>query len=343
MTRRKIWLGVLVAAIALAAEAAPVLAQKTPIKLGVSGRPDQAALELALRRGYFEQEGLDVQTVQGTTGQEMLPALATNQLQAASGSPNAGLFNALNRGIEVRMVADFAHIGPSDDRSVSFVVRADLIDSGQVKTIADMKGRPISWGPGQGQITELFLAKVLARGKLTKADVEPRYLTFADSLSAMGNKSLDGAFMVEPLVTMGDRQNIARVMMRGSEVDPGAELSLVYFSPAFAQNRDAATKFMVAFLKGVRDYYDAFFLNKGKAEAIALLIQHLPIKDAALWEASRQYGDLNGRINVASVKEQAEFYHKLGLVSGGVPNIDKFIDTSFAEAAVQRLGARSRN
>jgi NitT/TauT family transport system substrate-binding protein len=338
----RIFAGAIAALLALAgtAELTPAAAQKTPIKLGVSGRPDQAALELALRRGYFEQEGLDVQTVQGTTGQEMLPALATNQLQVASGSPNAGLFNALNRGIDIRMVADFAHIGPPEDRSVSVVVRADLIDSGQVKTIADMKGRSISWGPGQGQITEIVLAKALAMGKLTKADVEPRYLTFADSLAAMGNKSLDGAFMVEPLVTLGDRQNIARVMLRGGEIDPGAELSVVYFSPAFAQNKEAAVKFMVALLKGERDYYDAFFLNKGKAEAIALLIQHLPIKDASVWEASKQYTDLNGRMNVANLKFQAEFYQKLGLVSGSVPDIDKYVDTSFAEAAVQRLGAR---
>ena len=33
-------------------------------QLGVSGRPDQVSLELALRRGYFEQEGLDVETVE---------------------------------------------------------------------------------------------------------------------------------------------------------------------------------------------------------------------------------------------------------------------------------------
>src|SRR5262249_1174912 len=88
---------------------APGPAQKTAGKLGGPGRPDQAALELALRRGYFEQEGLDIQTVQANTGMEMLPSLATNQLQVASGSPNAALFNALNRGIDIRLVADFAH------------------------------------------------------------------------------------------------------------------------------------------------------------------------------------------------------------------------------------------
>src|SRR5689334_2421578 len=89
---------------------------KTVVKLGVSGRPDQAALELALRRGYFTEYGLDVQTVQANIGMDFIAAIGTNQLQVASGSPNAGLFNALNRGIDIRIVADFAHVGdnPND-------------------------------------------------------------------------------------------------------------------------------------------------------------------------------------------------------------------------------------
>jgi NitT/TauT family transport system substrate-binding protein len=333
------------AVVALAVVACPIAfaqapAQKTPVKLGVSGRPDQAPLELALRRGYFEQEGLDIQTVQANTGMEMLPSLATNQLQVASGSPNAALFNAMNRGIDLRLVADFAHIGAADDRSVSIMVRSDLMDSGVVKTPADMKGRSFSFGPGSGQITEIVNATFLAKGGLTKADIEPRFLTFADSLAAMSNKSLDAAFMVEPLVTMAERQNIAKVMMPAGQLNPGAELSVVYFSPAFAQQKDAATRFLVAFLKGVRDYYDAFFLGKDKAATITLLTQTLPVKDPALWETSKQYTDLNGKMNIADLKSQAAFYQKLGLVTGALPDIDKFVDTSFAEAAVQRLGAR---
>lgn len=106
-------------------------ASRKVIKLGVSGRPDQASLELALRRGYFAQEGLDVETVQATTGQEMVPSLASNQLQAASGSPNAGLFNALNRNIDIRIVGDFAHIGDAKDQTVAILARADLMDWGR--------------------------------------------------------------------------------------------------------------------------------------------------------------------------------------------------------------------
>jgi NitT/TauT family transport system substrate-binding protein len=336
-------LGVAAGLVALVFAAHPAAKAQTAgdvIKLGVSGRPDQAALELALRRGYFEQEGLKIETVQGVTGMQMLPSLATNQLQVASGSPNAALFNAFNRGIDIKIVADFAHIGRSQDRTVALIVRSDLLDSGAVKTIADLKGRSLSYGPGQGQITDVFFAKLLARAGLTKTDVTPRYLNFGDTLPALANKSLDGAFMVEPLVTVAEARKIARVMVAGSDVDPGAELSVVYYSPEFAKRRNEATRFMVAFLKGVRDYTDAFFEGKGKDAAIDLLVKYLPVKDKRIWQGSRQHTDVNGKINVADLKAQAAFYKKIGLVTGPVPDVDKYIDTSFAEAAVKRLGAR---
>lgn len=313
---------------------------KTHLKLGVSGRPDQASLELALRRGYFEQEGLEIETVQASTGQEMVPSLAANQLQVASGSPNAGLFNALNRGIDIRIVGDFAHIGGPDDRTVAIMARSDLLDSGAIKTLADLKGKTVSEGPGPGQITEIVFQDLFDRAKIAPGDVTVKYINFPDTLAAFAGKSIDVAFQVEPLVTETERRGLARVLLPGGALDSGAELSIWIYSPEFAKDKIAATKFMVAFLKGARDYYDAFFLGKGKDEAIAVLTKYLSVKDPALWQTSKQYTDLNGRVNVADLKRQASFQVAHGHVSGGVPDIDKFLSPEFAAAAVGQLGER---
>lgn len=340
-------IGAMLALVALAAlpadaqsQSAAPNAPRKHVRLGVSGRPDQASLEIALRRGYFEQEGLDVETVQATTGQEMVPSVASNQLQVASGSPNAGLFNALNRGIDIRIVGDFAHIGDAKDRTVAIIARADLVDSGKVKTFADLKGRVVSEGPGPGQITQIIFQKLFDQAKMSPSDVSVKYINFPDTLAAFASKTLDASFLVEPLVTAADRQNFARVIIPGGAIDPGAELSIWIYSPEFAKDKDAGTRFMVAFLKGARDYYDAFFLGKNKEATIALLTKYLPVKDPTLWETSRQYTDLNGRVNVADLKRQAAFHVQHGNVTGGVPDIDKFLSPEFAAAAVKQLGER---
>jgi NitT/TauT family transport system substrate-binding protein len=339
MARFRSLIGVLALIAAISAGAA-AQTPKTIVKVGAIGRPDQAGFEIALRRGYFDRQGLEIQTVAAGSGQEFAAALASNQLQVASNVPNAALFNALNRGIDIRIVADYAHIGDADDHTVSIMVRAELIDSGAVKTAADLKGKTVAAGPQLGQYPDLLVEKVLQLGGLTTANVTIRHLPFTDSLAAMATKTLDAGFVIEPLATQADQQNIARVLVRGGAVDPGAVLSVLQFSSGFAKQTEAATKFMVAFLEGQRDYYDAFFLGKDREAALAIVTKYLPMKDPKLWATSRQATDLNGRVNVADLKRQAAFFKQQGTVSGPVPDIEKYVDPQFAEAAVKIIGTR---
>jgi NitT/TauT family transport system substrate-binding protein len=323
---------------ACAADSVP----KTVVHVGVVERSDLAPFVLALYGGHFAEQGLDVQPVVGTSGQDFVSALATNQMQVASGVPNAGLFNALNRGINIRLVADYAHVGPKpEDSTVSIIVRADLIDSAMVKSPADLKGRIIAAGPSPGQYPQILLSKVLERGNLKISDVSVRYLPFPEALAALGTKSIDGSFMMEPLTTEGKRKNIARVLTPAGAVDPGAELSIVLYAPDFATNTNVATRYMIGFLEGVRDYQDAFFAKKNEDAAIAILTQHTILKDPKAWmEAIPQNTDPNGHINLADLRRQAIFYKVQGTLSGEVPDLSKFVDPRFAEAAVKKIGVR---
>jgi NitT/TauT family transport system substrate-binding protein len=341
MVNYRSFIGALAIGMTLAVSAAAQTPSgKTVVKVGAIGRPDQAAFEIALRRGYFDRQGLEIQTVAAGSGQEFAAALATNQLQVASNVPNAALFNALNRGIDIRIVADYAHIGDATDRTVSIMVRADLIDSGTVKTAADLKGRFVAAGPQLGQYPDLLIEKTLQLGGLTTTDVTMRHLPFTDALAAMATKNLDAGFIIEPLVTQADQQNIARVLLPAGAVDPGAVLSILEYSAEFAKQTEAATKFMVAYLEGQRDYYDAFFLGKDREAALEIVTKYLPMKDPKLWATSRQATDLNGRVNVADLNRQAAFFKKQGTLSGPIPEIEKFVDPQFAEAAVKILGVR---
>ena len=314
--------------------------QKLALKVGASDRPDQAALYLALYRGYFDRQGFAVELIPAATGADFLSGLGMNRIQATTGSLNAALFNALNRNIDLRIVADYAHVGRDRDQAAAIVGRADLIDNGSLRAPADLKGRVLAAGPVPSQLPDLVYRKLFAQGGITPSDVTMRYLAFPDSLVAMGTKNVDVAFLIEPLVTQADRQNIARVFMPLSAVIPGAELSVLQYSAEFAKDTDAATRFMVAYLQGVRDFYDATSLHKDEDATIALLSEHLSLKDKELWKVMRRNVDLNGEIDVPSIQEQAAFYKEAGTVTGPLPDIEKFIDRHFAEAAVKIIGKR---
>jgi NitT/TauT family transport system substrate-binding protein len=314
---------------------------RTPVKLGVTGRPDSAFLMLALHRGYFDQHGIQIETVVGGSGNEFVAPLAQNRIQAASGSLNAALFNALNRGIDIRIVADFAHLGGDSDGLASIMARRDLMDSGAIRSPADLKGKEISLGFGRGHYSYLMARTMLSKANLTLADVTLRNMSTPDSLAAMGNKIIDASFVIEPLVTAALRQKIAGILVKGGRVEPGAQLAVLVFAPEFAAQSDAATRFLMAYLRGARDYHDAFVAKKDQDAAIAILTRTLPVKDPEVWKlAMPQQIDLNGRVNVADIKRQATAYRELGDVSGPAPDIDRYVDHRFAEDAVKVIGVR---
>lgn len=328
-----------VASLLFAALAMPAWAQQKKVILGVSGRPDQAPIQIALDRGYFKAEDLDVETVVAASGVQFVSSLGTNQIQVAYGSSNAGLFNALNRGIDIRIVADYAHLGPHDTTR-ALVVRADLMESGAVKTASNLKGRSVAIGPpGLGQAGDLLFDRVFSPLGIGRDDVDIKYINFPDMIPAFASKVIDSAFAVEPGVTQAVNDKVGRVLIAGGDAYPGGELAVVLYSAAFAADKDAATHFMMGYLRGVRDYYDAVFLGKDQEAVTALLVKALPLKDPSAWQKFRFYTDLNGALNVADLKDQARVDQKIGGVTAPV-NVDHYVDTSFATAAVKTLGVR---
>ena len=128
--------------------AAPGPAQATRVRLGELGIIAGAGYYLAIENGYFAEQGIEVEATRFTSGAEMIPSLATGQIDIGAGAISAGLLNAVARGL------DLPHrVGPRPQRPwpPGRGVRgaADLIDSGQVRTAADLRGlgRSLSRAP----------------------------------------------------------------------------------------------------------------------------------------------------------------------------------------------------
>jgi NitT/TauT family transport system substrate-binding protein len=95
-----------------------------PVKLRVgiiSALFDSGSL-IAYTKGYFRDEGLDVEVVVLPSSAEASQAVGTNQIDVFSGAPNAGLFNARSQGIEVSVVASAGEHSPGHG-VISLVLR----------------------------------------------------------------------------------------------------------------------------------------------------------------------------------------------------------------------------
>jgi NitT/TauT family transport system substrate-binding protein len=293
---------------------------------------------IADAKGYFAEQGIKIETTRFSTGSEMVPPLSTNQLDVGGGAPNAGLFNAMARDVQLYIVADKGSTPPGYGFQ-AFVVRKDLVDSGRFKSPADLKGMRVAQ-PQRGQSGEVSLNDILRSGGLTLADVDTITMPFVDMAAAYANKNIDASTYIEPYITDGVAKGLISIYQRGDVYAPNQQVAVVQYGPAFARKADLPTRWMVAYLKGVRYYNDAFAKKDpdARAEVVDILSRNTIMKDKSLYDRMGLPGlNPNGTVNLADLKKQQEYYLSAGLQKDRA-DLDKVVDNSFVTAAVKQLG-----
>src|SRR5262249_13396963 len=185
------------AAAAAAVTPVPATLQVGPLLLLID-----APISLAIERGYFNEVGITLDLQQFDSIANEIPLLGTGQLDIAlEGASSAGFFNALARGVALKMVATQG--AAWEGHTFNGIVAArPLLDTGQVKRVADLRGKTVNILL-EGVFAQLMVDKALAADGLSLADVQQQKVPFPDTLAALRNQSLDASFLVEPFITLG--------------------------------------------------------------------------------------------------------------------------------------------
>src|SRR5437899_10744152 len=199
--------GVLVVLIAaLCAVASPAVAQTT-VRVASSGIASDIGFFLALKKGYFRDEGLAVELTQLAQPPRISGRVARGQLDVGAGTVAAGLYNAVERDIALRAVADKGSMRPGYGFS-GLLVRKDLVDSGRFKSFKDLKDMKIAVGTF-GSANSSAVNEALKRGGLTWDDATMVELAFPQHLAAHANKAIDASMTNEPTTTQAVKNGIA--------------------------------------------------------------------------------------------------------------------------------------
>jgi NitT/TauT family transport system substrate-binding protein len=185
------------AAWALFAPGAPPMAQ--PITVGVTGTMSDAPIYIADKKGYFGDEGLDVNVMTFRSAADMVAPLGTGQIEAGAGSASAGLYNAVARGISIKIVADKAS-SPPGYGATKILVRKDHINSGRYRAPGDLKGMRVAMN-APGVSNTVTLNALLRSVGLKYGDVETVNIPLPYHVVALHNKAVDAAASVEPAAT----------------------------------------------------------------------------------------------------------------------------------------------
>lgn len=259
---------------AAAGLALPARPQPQKIRVGIIAAMFDAISLIATEKGYFREQGLDVEIKAFPGSGDAAQALAIGALEVLASGPNPMIFNSRQRNIDLTIVASAGQHSPGHG-SISFVLRRDLVESGRYKTPADLRGMKIA--SGLAAPSSWFVSELARQHGVAEKEFEIVQLGLPNVVAGMGNRSIDGGCINEPHATQVlKRINGVRVISM-DQFRPGFPNGyLLYGAQLAKRNPDAGRRYMVAYLRALRDYREAFLLpvGRGAAEIVALLRKH---------------------------------------------------------------------
>ncbi len=311
------------------------------VNMAGSGTSTDVNLFIAQKKGFFRDEGIEVRITNFDSGVKMIAPLGSGELDAATSSGNAALYNAVARGIDVKIVVSSGSAPPSYGHNI-LIVRKDLVDSGRYKKPQDIRGMKVAM-PSPGSSATATLNNYLAGVGLGFADIEPVYLSYSNHVIALANGKIDVGLTAEPQASQAVQAGSAVRVTSDDVMDPYHEASVSLMSGKFIKERpDVARRFMRAFMKGARFYNDSLkgglIAGPNADEVIAILVEYTELKDAAVYRAISPQGvDPDGKLNIEGLQKDLDFYKTQGWIEGEV-NVKQAVDLRFTEAAVRELG-----
>lgn len=291
-----------------------------------------APLYVAIERGYFAQQGIEVELIGTPGGASSFVVLASGRAEVVIGGLGASLFNAAARGLDFKVVGPVHMEKPPV--STPLVVSKKAYQSGEIRSVADLRGKKVSVNV-IGSATEFWLHSALLRGGLTIDDVQLVAVNFPEVPAALANGAIAAGLLGEPLATLAEDQG--QIVRLSEDFVDGVQVTAVYYSGEFIrQHPKEAAGFMVAWLRASRDLYG----NGYRRDDIARIVEKYTGVPAAVVKRARPpFHEPDGKMNFNDFKRLQEFFRKRGELTYEKP-LDPavYIDTSFVRQALAILG-----
>lgn len=307
------------------------------IRVGHPGYVSDIGLFIAQDKGYFREQGVVVSFEPVTGGAEQVALLGTGRLEIATGAFSPTLFNAIARGLPIVAVADKGSVRDGFGYA-ALVVRKALVDSGRYRSLKDLRGLVLAT-PDNASPSPFLYYVVLKHAGMTMRDVTMGYVGVLDQPIAMANGKIDASMMGEPLVSAVEARGIGKVVLTVDQVLPKFEFGMILYNTDWARRHpQEARRWMVAYVKALRYYNEAFRTPRGRDDLITIMISHTAIKDRAVWKRMRWPGlDPDGMVDIRGQMDYQRWLLNEHQVTQFILP-DRLVDLSYARDAANVLG-----
>jgi NitT/TauT family transport system substrate-binding protein len=289
---------------------------------------------IAEEEGYFAEQGIQMEWVSDMNSAQATPLLAEGKIDVIT-AYGISFVNAILRGSDIRAVADMSSVPTAGCSANGIMARRDLVEAGELDGPEKLKGRRIAWQSASQE--EYHLEAVLQTAGLALDDVEQVTIPLPAEMDALADGSLDLTVTGEPWMTWMQQAGTGIIWMPLHEIHPGFQSVTMLFGPSLLDNNpEAAERFMVAYLKAVRQY------NEGKTKRnLEILAEHTGLEQELLAEACWPYFGDDGQINIQSLLGFQEWAAENGYLDAQISE-DQLWDPTFIEYANEVLDTPSQ-
>jgi len=328
MTRR--WIA-LALAVALYAAGRPATAE--PIAIGVLKLVSSGPIFIAAEKGYFAAEGLEPALKFFDAAQPVSLAVVASDIDIGVTGLTAGFFNLAGKGA-LKIIAAQSREEPGY-HLIAYLAGNHAYEGG-LRALADLPDHSVALtqiGSTFHYSLGLLADKLhfdLARLRLVPLQSLP------NMVSALTGGQVDAALVPAtaalPMVERGE----ARLLGWVGDETPW-QLGAIFTAPkTISERRALLEKFLRAYRKGARDFYDAFLtrtaegqpVEGGDAAAYLAIFAKYTGQPAEQLRLGIPYIDPEGRLLVPDIYRQVAWYQAQGLVDKSVA-AGTILDLSF--------------
>jgi NitT/TauT family transport system substrate-binding protein len=330
-------------ALAVVLAASPAPAQEK-VAVGVLRFVSSGALFVAVERGHFKQEGLDVDLKFFDAAQPIAVAVVTGDVDFGLTAFTAGLFNLAGKG-GLKVIAAQA----KEERGYqgNAILASNAAWDNGLRKVEDLEGRSL----GITQVGSSFHYQVgqIARLKsfdLKRVDLKPLQ-SLPNMMAALKGNQVDAIIIAPHLARQLLAAGEAKLLGWYSDFDE-YQFGALFTSPKLiAGKRATAERFVRAYQKGAGEFAAALLkrddsgnrkFDAASHEVAGLIAKHVypgqPAERAvSLVEASTFFVDSQARLNVGDIHDQVAWYKSQGMVDAAV-DPKALMDLSFIEGHI---------
>jgi NitT/TauT family transport system substrate-binding protein len=296
---------VLLSLVAFLAAAAPAAAAGDKLRLGYL-RSDlhHLAAWVAIEKGYFRDEGLDVETAGiFNAGAEEMSAFASKSIDVGYLGMAPSLTGVANRAAIVQAAA------LANAEGSAIVVRADS----PARAVKDLAGKTVAI-PGYASVQDFLLRRALDAAGLDPKAVTIIVIKPPEMITALESGQIDAFIAWEPHATKAVTKGAGRVLVSSSAIWKGHPCCVVAFEGTVLKERPAVVE---RFLRAHAKATD--FIAANADEAVRIGVQYTGMDERTVRQALANIS-YRSRIERAPVREYAAYLGRLGYIKETDPD-----------------------